>query len=73
MERSKELDISNYEIGQPNPYYSNDNPNPTRKIFEFNEPLLEPFQELVQIYGLGNGYFSVNDIWYPGSIFVFQN
>ena len=26
---------------------------------------------LIQIYGLANGYFTVNDIWYPGSILAF--
>ena len=25
------------------------------------------------MYGLGNGYFSVNDVWYPGSIITFAN
>ena len=22
---------------------------------------------------MGNGYFSINDVWYPGSVFVYQN
>lgn len=25
----------------------------------------------MQIYGLANGYFTVNDVWYPGSIIAF--
>ena len=25
----------------------------------------------LQVFGLGNGYFSVNDVWYPGSIITF--
>ncbi|EGR32129.1 hypothetical protein IMG5_095250 [Ichthyophthirius multifiliis] len=26
-----------------------------------------------QVFGLGNGYFSVNNVWYPGSLLIFPN
>ena len=27
----------------------------------------------MQVFGLGNGYFSVNEVWYPGSIITFPS
>ena len=26
---------------------------------------------VLQVHGLANGFFSVNDVWYPGSIILF--
>mmetsp|Transcript_80699 Transcript_80699/g.94120 ORF Transcript_80699/g.94120 Transcript_80699/m.94120 type:complete len:249 (+) Transcript_80699:14-760(+) len=64
--------LEKYKIPEQKTYYNpKDNPNPTRDVFEFSEDVLLKKEYMIQVFGLGNGYFSVNGVWYPGSILVF--
>ncbi|KRX07155.1 NADH dehydrogenase [ubiquinone] 1 alpha subcomplex assembly factor 3 [Pseudocohnilembus persalinus] len=71
-EKAQQLKVRSYEIENKGDYYNIKNQkNPTQGVFDFSEDILAKKSYIVQVFGLGNGYFSVNDIWYPGSICVF--
>eukprot|EP01017_Pseudomicrothorax_dubius_P033285 TRINITY_DN444_c0_g1_i1.p1 TRINITY_DN444_c0_g1~~TRINITY_DN444_c0_g1_i1.p1 ORF type:complete len:230 (+),score=64.05 TRINITY_DN444_c0_g1_i1:102-791(+) len=65
------LPLDRYNIYKPSDVYTTKKKSPTENVLSFIEPTLARKKELLQIYGLGNGYFAVNDVWYPGSIIAF--
>lgn len=70
--KNRGLPMDNYTIKKPHQFYDpKANPNPTENVFTFHEENLLQTGGLIQIYGLASGYFTANDVWYPGSILVF--
>ena len=72
LKRDTKLPLSDAEpVKQGRFYNARDNLRETEYIFDFFEPTLDLKPENLSVFGLGNGYFSVNEVWYPGSIMVF--
>ncbi|EAR82134.2 Hypothetical protein TTHERM_01298570 (macronuclear) [Tetrahymena thermophila SB210] len=70
--RETKLPIQNFQIAKDGQFYNpKSNVNPTIDVFNFSEEFLKKKQQVSQVYGLGNGYFSVNQVWYPGSVMIF--
>eukprot|EP01016_Furgasonia_blochmanni_P055391 TRINITY_DN9256_c0_g1_i5.p2 TRINITY_DN9256_c0_g1~~TRINITY_DN9256_c0_g1_i5.p2 ORF type:complete len:274 (+),score=58.25 TRINITY_DN9256_c0_g1_i5:128-949(+) len=72
LKRDTKLPLDDYKLKKSSDVYdTRKNKNPTADIFNFSEPVLNQKDYIVQVYGLSNGYFSVDDCWYPGSLILF--
>lgn len=74
MDRKTELPFKDPTIKKPSDFYdAKSNKRKSEYVFDFINPKLNNKPYLQQVFGLGNGYFSVNDTWYPGSILIFPH
>lgn len=69
----RKLDLENYEILKRGQYYDGRLNKRNPDFFNFIDDRLFPSKDLLQVIKMKNRYFSVNGVWYPGSIMILAN